>query len=166
MHSLGRKKIGSEFAMNEKPLKKNKERTERKRVVSARRPAQSRKVQVDEMFQNPAEITRLMLENANDAIYVVQDGLLKFANVKTLDIFQRPRKALVSKPFIAHVHANDREVIRERHKRRLRGEEIPNMFPFRIIDGRGCTRWIEVNNVLISWQGQPAASGLTWTCRR
>ncbi len=142
--------------MNEKPLKKTKERTERKRIVSARRPAQSRKVQVDEMFQNPAEITRLMLENANDAIYVVQNGLLKFANVKTLDIFQRPRKALVSKPFIAHVHANDREVIRERHKRRLRGEEIPNMFPFRIIDGRGCTRWIEVNNVLISWQGQPA----------
>lgn len=116
----------------------------------------NKRIQIDKVFQNPAEITRLMLENANDAIYVVQDGALKYVNAKTLDIFAYSRQSLTAKPFIDYVHTDDRPVIRERHQRRLRGEEIPNMYPFRIVDGRGRVKWIEVNNVLISWRGRPA----------
>ena len=116
----------------------------------------SKRIQVDKVFQHPAKITRLMLENANDAIYVVQNGLLKFVNAKTTEIFAYPRRSLTSRPFIEHVHEADRPTIRERHQRRLLGEEIPNMYPFRIVDGHGCIKWIEVNNVLISWRGEPA----------
>jgi PAS domain S-box-containing protein len=116
----------------------------------------SRSIQVDKVFQHPAKITRLMLENANDAIYVVQNGMLKFVNAKTIEIFAYPRRSLTSRPFIEYVHKDDRPAIRERHQRRLRGEDIPNMYPFRIVDGHGGVKWIEVNNVLIAWRGEPA----------
>jgi len=130
---------------------------EKNRGAAAGRTVQaSKRIQVDKVFQNPAEITRLMLENANDAIYVVQEGVLKYVNAKTLDIFEYSRRSLTAKPFIDYVHADDRLIIRERHQRRLRGDYIPNMYPFRIIDGRGRIKWIEVNNVLISWRGRPA----------
>jgi PAS domain-containing protein len=90
----------------------------------------SKRIQVDKVFQHPGQDHRLMLENANDAIYVVQNGLLKFVNAKTTEIFAYPRRSLTSRPFIEHVHEADRPTIRERHQRRLLGEEIPNMYPF------------------------------------
>jgi len=112
--------------------------------------------QIDEFLENPAAVTRLMTENANDAIYVVQDGSLKFVNEKTAEIIGSTTDELKVRPFIEFVHPDDRAVIRERHQRRLRGEAISNMYPFRIIDRQGDTKWIEVNNVLIAWQGKPA----------
>lgn len=139
------------------PLKKASRRTETLQHGNTPRGIQkSDKIQFDKVVRNPPEVTRLMLENANDAIYVVQDGFLKYVNTKTLDIFGHPRRALTSKPFLEYVHVDDREIIRERHRSRLQGEYIPNMFPFRIIDGRKGIKWIEVNNVLISWHGRPA----------
>ena len=110
----------------------------------------------DEVLQNPAAVTRLMLENANDAIYVVQNGSLKFVNEKTVEIIGYGADELKVKRFLEFVHPDDREIIHERHQRRLRGEVIPNMYPFRIVGRDGSIQWIEVNNVLITWQGQPA----------
>jgi signal transduction histidine kinase/ActR/RegA family two-component response regulator len=47
-------------------------------------------------------------------------------------------------------------MVLERHLKRLKGEEIPSVYAFRIIDGAGNTLWMELNAILIKWKGKAA----------
>jgi len=99
---------------------------------------------------------RLLVENANEAVLVVQDGLFKFFNCKTMEISCYSQEELASKPFAELIHPEDREMVVERHRRRLKGEKFLNVYPFRIIDKDGNVKWVEINAVLINWEGRPA----------
>jgi PAS domain S-box-containing protein len=105
---------------------------------------------------NPAEAANLMLENANDAIYVLQGKFFQFANAKTLEISGYSLNELLAKPFIELVHPDDRSIIRDRYRQRLQGKDVSNLYPHRVIGKKGNVKWVEVNNVLISWQDKPA----------
>lgn len=113
-------------------------------------------VQPEKAFQNPMELTRLMLEFANDAIYVTQDDFLKFVNSKFTKITGYTRDELMKTPAINFIHPEDRSVIVERYLMRMRGAEVPNLYPHRILCKQGDTRWIEVSSVIITWEGRPA----------
>lgn len=99
---------------------------------------------------------RLLVENANEAICVACDGMLRYVNPKTEEITGYSRGELMSKPFIDFVHPDDRNMIIERHARRLRGEQFLAVYAFRAIDKYGNTKWLEISAVLITWEGRPA----------
>jgi len=98
----------------------------------------------------------LLVENANEAIFVIQDGMLRFFNIKNIELIGYSKEELTSTPFINFVHPDDREVTIGRYLKRIRGEELPGVNVFRIIDKAGNIKWAEVNSVLISWEGRPA----------
>jgi len=54
------------------------------------------------------------------------------------------------------VHQEDRDLVMGRHEKRLRGEKLPDVYPFRIVDKDGITKWVELKVELFSWNGQPA----------
>jgi PAS domain S-box-containing protein len=99
---------------------------------------------------------RLLVENANDAIFIVQDGRVKFPNSKGREISRRLDLDLDKKPFIEYVDPADQEIVIDRHQRRLRGEALPHTYTFRIIGGNGQEMTVALNAVLIQWQGRPA----------
>jgi len=66
------------------------------------------------------------------------------------------QQKLSSKPFAEFIHGDDRQMVIERHRQRLKGEQIPHVYPFRIIDKEGNVRWAESNVVLLTWEGRPA----------
>jgi len=111
----------------------------------------------DEVFLNPEGMTRLMLENANDAIYINQDQYLQYVNAKTIEITGYTEEELLTRPGMEFIHPDDRDVIYDRYVRRFRGEIIRSVYPHRIVCKNGDVKWIEVNTVMISWQGRPAA---------
>ena len=39
---------------------------------------------------------------------------------------------------------------------RLGGEELPSIYSFRVVDKAGNFRWVEINAVVINWEGRPA----------
>jgi signal transduction histidine kinase/CheY-like chemotaxis protein len=47
-------------------------------------------------------------------------------------------------------------MILERHFRRLKGETVPSTYSFRLLRQGGEKFWVEVNAVLITWEGRPA----------
>ncbi len=100
---------------------------------------------------------RVLVENANEAIMVAQDGMLKYVNPIAIDITGFSQKELFSKPFIELVHPEDQQMVAERYQRRIKGEELPQVYPFRILDAKGNTKWVELNAVLISWEGKAAS---------
>jgi hypothetical protein len=58
--------------------------------------------------------------------------------------------------FLDHVHPDDRETVSRNHLKRLQGEALPGVYPFRIVEKNGNTKWVEINAVLINWEGKPA----------
>ena len=113
-------------------------------------------VQAYEALRESEEKYRLLVENANEAIFVIQDGMLRFFNIKNIELIGYSKEELTSTPFINFVHPDDREVTLGRYLKRIRGEELPGVNIFRIIDKAGNIKWAEVNSVLISWEGRPA----------
>ena len=99
---------------------------------------------------------RLVVENANEAIVVAQEGYLKFVNPKMIEILGYPEKELLSQPFTKFIHPADRKMVVERHWKRIKGEEVPSIYDFRVITRKGDVKWLEINAVTINWGNQPA----------
>ena len=99
---------------------------------------------------------RAVVENANEGILVAQDGVIKFLNPRMVELLGWPYGEVINRPFVGLIHPDDRAILAERHERRLRGEELPRVYPFRIIRQDGSTGWLEINAIRIAWEGRPA----------
>jgi PAS domain S-box-containing protein len=62
----------------------------------------------------------------------------------------------MARSFAEFIHPDDRDMVIDRHVRRIKGEELPPVYSFRIIHIDGNIRWVEVNVVLINWKGKTA----------
>ncbi len=111
---------------------------------------------VEQVLRSSEEKYRLVVENASEGIIVNQDGIFKYANPKAVKILGHSEEALTSKPFIDFIHPDDKDMVMERHLKRLKGDYLPSVYSCKIIDKDGNTKWIEINSVLITWMGRPA----------
>ena len=103
---------------------------------------------------------RLVVENANEAIVVLQDGLVKFTNPKGAELVGQSGGELTPTPFLEFIHPDDRQMMMDNHVRRLAGKDVPSSYTFRMIDKEGNTKWIQINAVLLDWEGKPAVLSL------
>ena len=99
---------------------------------------------------------RLLVENATDAIYIAQDGSAKFANPKAEKMTGYTAEELAQISFVDIIHPEDRGMVFERYLKRLKGEDPPNIYSFRIISKSGEELPVELNTVLVNWKGRPA----------
>lgn len=117
--------------------------TERKRAMEAIRLSEER--------------YRSVVENANEAISVVQNGVIKFANAKVTEITGYTVEELNAMPAEVVIHPDDRERVVKYHSQRMQGEQAAVSYEFRIIDKWGKIRWLERHAASITWEGQPAS---------
>ena len=103
---------------------------------------------------------RRLVEHANDAIFIVQDEVVKFPNPKTEAMIGYSTEELANIPFTNFIHPEDRGLVLERHKRRMVGENPPSTYSFRITNRSGEELWVQLNTVLITWEGRPATLNL------
>ena len=115
--------------------------TERKRAEGALRESE--------------EKYRTLVEHAGEAIFIAQDGVIKFSNPSTLS-FGYSAEELARIPFGDLIHPEDREMVLERYRRRVEGEEAPSTYSFRFLKRSGEEVWAQLNVAPISWEGRPA----------
>ena len=116
----------------------------------------SDRIEADAKLEKCGHDYQLMVENANEAIVVAQNGFLRFANAAAARLSGYEVDDLLQRPFIDFVHPDDRRRVAEHHRRRMAGEEIPEPYEMRVLDSRGNTRWVINNAALIEWEGQNA----------
>ena len=114
----------------------------------------------EEALRGSEEKYRLLVENANEAIIVIQGGTLKFANPQATELSGYSKDELLSKLFTEFVHPDDREIAAKYYLATLQSEEVPRGVLLRIVAKDGNTLWAEVNTVLITWEGAPSALAL------
>jgi PAS domain S-box-containing protein len=102
------------------------------------------------------EIHRLVLENANETVFVVQGSHIKYANPRTFEFSGYSENELLSLPFIELIHPDDRHKVIERYRLRLNGEPVDDSYQIRVTDKHGNLHWVLVNAVLTEWKGEAA----------
>lgn len=155
----------TERKRNEALLKKcrnNLEKVVKKRTAELKKANEELRQEIserqwaEEILMSSEKKYRLVAENANEGIVISQDGFLKYVNPKAVKIIGYSEEELTARPFIEFIHPDDRDLVMERHLRRLRGDNLPNVYSCRVVDKEGTIKWVEINAVLITWLGRPA----------
>jgi two-component system cell cycle sensor histidine kinase/response regulator CckA len=99
---------------------------------------------------------RLLVENASDAILIIQEEQIKFANQRAKQIGHNLGVELDRVPFVRYIHPDDRDLVLERNKSWIKGETQPATYAFRLVGHDDQEIWIELNAVQLNWEGKPA----------
>jgi PAS domain S-box-containing protein len=110
----------------------------------------------EEALRVSEEKYRLVVENAKEPIIIAQDLKLVFVNRAAVDMIGYSGELLGFKPFTDFIHPDDRNMVVDYHIRRLKGEEVPLAYSFRVITQDGTVKWVEFNTALIQWEERPA----------
>jgi PAS domain S-box-containing protein len=111
---------------------------------------------IEEALRNSEETYRLLVENANEGILVVQDDRIKFVNHKNCEILGHGRRELMSRPFSEFVHDDDEEFALGHYHKVLNGVPVSQFISFRVIGKLGVVKRVLLNTVIITWEGRPA----------
>jgi len=110
----------------------------------------------EEALRQSEEKYRSVVENAQEIIFIVQDGVIKFINRRSGVMLGYNPEEIYSRSFSDFVHPEDRQMVIDRHVRRLHGEEVQDVYSFRIIGKNNREAWVELRSVLVDWEGKPA----------
>lgn len=110
----------------------------------------------EEALRESEQKYRNLVENASDAIFVTQDGVIKFPNRRMIEVSGYDAQALSHLSFVDLIHPDDRQLIAMRHQKRLKGEPVTDTISFRGYNRTGRLMWLELNAVTVDWEGRPA----------
>jgi PAS domain S-box-containing protein len=133
--------------------------TGRKLVFGIGKDITERKI-AEAALRESEEKYRSLIENAGEAIFIVQDAKIKFANKLSLELVQYSSEELTSRPFSEFIDTRDRQMVMERHAARLRGENVEPFYPFRVVDKDGSVKWLEMRAIPVQWENKPATLAL------
>ena len=97
-----------------------------------------------------------LVEKGNDGIIIIQDFVLKFVNSRMIELTGLTKEEVIGKPFYDYVSPEYKEMLTERVKKRLKGEEVPRRYEIDILSKDGSTIPVEINASLIEYEGRPA----------
>jgi two-component system, cell cycle sensor histidine kinase and response regulator CckA len=121
--------------------------------------------ETEEALRRSEEKYRILVQNANDAIFIAQDGQVKFpsfqaSNPKFLEVTGYSAEELATAPpansIADFIHPEDRKMVLDRHAKRMRGEDVPKVYSFRLLNKKGETVWVQLNSAATEWEGRPA----------
>lgn len=124
-------------------------------IVVNYRDVTERKEAIDALRESE-EKYRLLIENANEGIGVIQDGVIKFVNPKIIEITGYTKNELVDRRYIFLIHPDDKENFLEVQQKRNKKESVYEPVLYRIITKDGNIKWIESTGVLINWEESTA----------
>ena len=112
--------------------------------------------QVEQALRGSEEKYRLLVENAKDAIFITQEEVMKFVNPRALNFLGYSKEKIRETPFVDFIHPEDRERVLDRYNKRIKGEALSSSVAFRVISRTGEELFVDLNAVLITWEGKPA----------
>ncbi|MFO8010466.1 MAG: PAS domain S-box protein [Dehalococcoidia bacterium] len=116
--------------------------------------------QAEERLEASEKRYRELVENAGEAIVVIQDGLIRFSNQEMARISGYEPDELYGRSFTEPIHPDDRDKVIENYRKRFTGEAVPGVYTFRVLSKDGTIKWVAINAVVITWEGRVATLNL------
>ncbi|MBI5965344.1 MAG: PAS domain S-box protein [Chloroflexi bacterium] len=117
----------------------------------------STRKQAEEAVRESEEKYRLLVENAGEALYVLQNGLVVFVNPMFEKIAGLPASELIGTSILEFIpEPKDRFSAIKNHQRLLRGKIENAQWEIKARLRSGMERWINVSEVRTTWKGEPA----------
>jgi two-component system cell cycle sensor histidine kinase/response regulator CckA len=98
---------------------------------------------------------QILIDNADESIFIIQDDVIKFPNPRTIELFAYPKEEIAHIPFIDLVLDEDRGVILGQPQQIAGAKKIIPTSTFRIMRRSGETVWVDMNAVSIEWGDKP-----------
>jgi len=97
-----------------------------------------------------------IVEQANDAIFIIQDSVFKFANNKTSDFLEYSMVELIGMDFHKVLAASSLELVADRYRRMMAGEEVLSTYIVDMIRKDGQLVPVDISCALIEYDGENA----------
>jgi len=106
------------------------------------------------------EKLKIIYENANEGIFILQNNKIVFLNKKLCEIIGYSEEELQKRFFLEFVHKEDKKEVTEFYQKKLRGEKIGKAVIFRIIDFHKKVKYVRTNSKQIRWENENAILGM------
>jgi PAS domain S-box-containing protein len=110
----------------------------------------------NKQLREEEEKYQTLVEESEDGIAVTQAGSFVFVNERMTEIVEREREALRGQRVEAVVAPDCQELVRERHERRIAGENPPSQYEIAILTPDHERKEIDLRASRISYEGEPA----------
>ena len=101
-----------------------------------------------------------LVEDALIGVYITQDDRIEFANDKFADIYGYSKEELIGRDALDLVHPDDRPLVKQLRRKRIRGEKVPVEYESRGLKKNGDIIWVTRSLSQITYRGRPAISGI------
>jgi len=105
---------------------------------------------------------RLLFENAVEGIMIVRNDMIDFANPALFKILESREDTIRKTPYPLFIHPEDREMVVDHHRMRMKGESVETGYSFRIITESGLVKWLQIHSQRILWENSPASLCFIW----
>ena len=102
------------------------------------------------------ERCRLLVQHAQDGIFILQDNRMKYANPFTAAVTGYTEGELAGIRVTDLIHPDDRNRVTEKFRGAGGGGPLPGTLSFRVLNRTGDIIHVEVNAAPISWEDKPA----------
>jgi two-component system cell cycle sensor histidine kinase/response regulator CckA len=117
----------------------------------------SKRKRAAEVLRESEEKYRSFVDGANEAILVLQEGVVKFVNLRAVEVAGYSGTDIMGKHFLEYIYPDDRQMVVDNYVKRMKGEPAPSRYEFRMLSVDGSAKWVEMNTVQIDWNGKPAS---------
>ncbi|PJB83032.1 MAG: hypothetical protein CO090_01805, partial [Acidobacteria bacterium CG_4_9_14_3_um_filter_49_7] len=147
---MGKRKDGSEFPVE--VLLKRIELNDEKYIMSVVRDI-TRREKTEQALRESEEKFRAMTDHTTAAIFIYREKFM-FANPASEAVSGYSQEEFLQLNFWDLVHPDHRELIRQRGMARIKGENIPNRYNFKIITKNGGVKWMDFSAQRILYEGE------------
>jgi len=118
------------------------------------------KEQDDQLLTENEVKYRSLVERANEAIVIIRDERILFANKTMEDLLGITNEEILSLNIEDVIHPDDRSVVVETYRKRLKGEPVPRIYDFRLIGKYNREVWVTISAAKLTWEGSDAVMAL------
>lgn len=117
---------------------------------------QTRLIEANEKLQESEKKYRVVVEQANDWICIVQDGALKYVNPHSIEIIGHRPEQMMETPFADCIHPDEMLAWVAREENRRAAGDIPSRYETTLLHANGARIEVEINAGRIPYKGRDA----------
>lgn len=108
----------------------------------------------------PAESYQVLFEHIQDGVFVIRNGVVVFVNHIIADLVGCTPTELIGQIFTDFIAPEDRDMVRDRYRRRIAGETVEHAYELRLLHKNGVDRRYVLLNIGVILTGTAAGSAV------